>query len=151
MTDLGTLGNSSSNSYAFGINADGNVVGYSQLPGNNVDNAFYCDHTNLTMVSLYSLDGTDSRAFAINNNDQAVGWAEMNTSLGGNGIGFRSPYCPRRLSEAMGLHAHDGRRAAPSPYPCSCSSSQRSRRSRNWSLSVDILTPVLIVEHFRRF
>jgi probable HAF family extracellular repeat protein len=69
MNDLGTLGGSAS--YAWGINNDGQVVGYA-VTANGLSHAFLY---NGTMNDLGTLGGNSSLAYAINNSGQAVGYA----------------------------------------------------------------------------
>jgi probable HAF family extracellular repeat protein len=62
MTDLGTLGGTTSSANA--VSADGSViVGYSYLTGNSVRHAF--KYTGSTMTDLGTLGGTDSFASAV--------------------------------------------------------------------------------------
>jgi len=68
ITDLGTLGGT--NSDATGINASGQVVGYSELPGGTT-HAFLWQ--NGTMTDLGTLGGTHSYASGINSAGQIVG------------------------------------------------------------------------------
>ena len=77
IVDLGTLGGTSS--YARGINASGQIVGYSYLPGDSFYHAFV--YTNGTMTDLGTLGGKSSQAYGINDNGIIVGTA--NTSAGG--------------------------------------------------------------------
>lgn len=80
VTDLGTLGGT--NSYAMGINDNGQVVGGSYLTGNPtydagfpsespITHAFLYDGT--TMHDLGTLGGNSSTSYDINNNGQVVG------------------------------------------------------------------------------
>ena len=69
VTDLGTLGGT--DSYAYGINASGQVVGYCHTTGNAADHAFL--YSGSTMTDLGTLGGTDSYANGINDSGQVVG------------------------------------------------------------------------------
>jgi len=69
ITDLGTLGGATS--YAYGINNNGQVAGYSKISGNSDDHAFIYDGGKMT--DLGSLGGTTSYAYGINNSGQVVG------------------------------------------------------------------------------
>jgi probable HAF family extracellular repeat protein len=70
MTDLGTLGGTSS--YAAGINASGQVVGWASTT-NSSSRAFLWQDG--VMTDLGTLGGTLSGAHAINASGQVVGWA----------------------------------------------------------------------------
>lgn len=72
MTDLGTLGGSSSN--ANGINNIGQVVGTSSFAGDQIGHAFIYDHGNMT--DLGTLGGRSSSAWGINDRGQVVGYSE---------------------------------------------------------------------------
>ncbi len=69
--DLGTLGGD--NSYAYGINDSGLIVGYSQTTGNATYHAFI-DSGGL-MTDLGTLGGSYSMATGVNNSGQVVGVA----------------------------------------------------------------------------
>jgi probable HAF family extracellular repeat protein len=69
IVDLGTLGGSGS--LAYGINASGQVVGWSYTAGNAARHAFLYDGT--TMHDLGTLGGSDSLAYGINASGQVVG------------------------------------------------------------------------------
>jgi probable HAF family extracellular repeat protein len=69
-TLLGTLGGASSS--ARGINSEGNVVGYSLIPGSGY-HAFL--NSSGHMTDLGTLGGIWSQANAINDNNQIIGWA----------------------------------------------------------------------------
>ncbi|MHB8256939.1 MAG: lipase/acyltransferase domain-containing protein [Acidiferrobacterales bacterium] len=71
VTDLGTLGGTVS--YAFGINNNGQVVGYAFTADNATAHAFL--YSNGTMTDLGALGGTWSQASGINNSGQVVGGA----------------------------------------------------------------------------
>jgi probable HAF family extracellular repeat protein len=71
MRDLGTLGGISS--WAYGINASGQVVGSSYLSNNSDQHAFLYDGT--TMRDLGTLGGISSWAYGINASGQVVGWS----------------------------------------------------------------------------
>ena len=77
ITDLGNLGGSS---YATGINASGQVVGYSSTPY-ETEHAFL--YSSGTMQDLGTLGGSNSQAYGINASGQVVG---------GSGIAGNS-YC----------------------------------------------------------
>jgi probable HAF family extracellular repeat protein len=80
--DLGTLGGSQS--YAEGLNASGQVVGYSLLPGDAVRHAFV--YSNGVMTDLGTLGGTNSSAWGINASGQIVGYSD--TAGNGTQHGF---------------------------------------------------------------
>jgi probable HAF family extracellular repeat protein len=71
ITDLGTLGGTTSRPW--GINASGQVVGYSYTTGNTVYHAFL--YSGSTMTDLGTLGGTNSKAWGINASGQIVGEA----------------------------------------------------------------------------
>ena len=68
VTDLGTLGG---DSYAFSINASGQVAGYSFLTGNSVDHAVRWADT--TPTDLGTLGGGYSNGYGINASGQVAG------------------------------------------------------------------------------
>ena len=72
VTDLGTLGGSYS--VARGINAWGDVVGYSAMVGDSSSHAFLYDGS---MHDLGTLGGSASDAYGINSAGQIVGWASL--------------------------------------------------------------------------
>src|SRR2546421_15427 len=69
MEDLGTLGGSAS--YAYGMNAAGQVVGNSLTAGNDSQHAFRW--TGGVMQDLGTLGGHSSEAYAINDAGQVAG------------------------------------------------------------------------------
>lgn len=73
LTDLGTLGGSTSN--AAGINSAGQVVGSSTTTGDLTTHAFL--YSQGTMIDLGTLGGTSSQASGINNSAQVVGSAAL--------------------------------------------------------------------------
>jgi probable HAF family extracellular repeat protein len=73
LTDVGTLGGSWSN--AMRVNASGQVVGWSNLPGDNTGHAFMWQTG--TMTDLGTLGGRDSAARDINDCGQIVGWSSL--------------------------------------------------------------------------
>ena len=75
MTDLGTLGGSTS--YAFGINNAGQVTGYATTAGDAAAHAFL--YSGGKMIDLGSLGGT-SEGLALNNAGQVVGEAYLPTT-----------------------------------------------------------------------
>jgi probable HAF family extracellular repeat protein len=75
MIDLGTLGGS--NSGGFGINAAGQVAGYSATSSGE-DHAFL--YSNGTMWDLGTLGGSYSRGFGINSAGQVTGYADTGSA-----------------------------------------------------------------------
>src|SRR3989344_3471563 len=73
ITDLGTLGGIDNASYAYGINASGQVVGASYAPASSGTRAFL--YSGGVMTNLGDLGGNGSVAYGINNNGQVVGWS----------------------------------------------------------------------------
>ena len=73
MNDLGALYNNSYNSYAYGINDKGHIVGYSEDLSLTKPHAFL--YSNGLMQDMGTLGGLYSAANAINNQGQIVGWA----------------------------------------------------------------------------
>ena len=71
MTDLGTLGGTSSHGLA--INTAGQVTGAASLPGDSLFHAFRSDGT--TMTDLGTLGGAYSSGAAINTAGQVTGYA----------------------------------------------------------------------------
>ena len=70
MTDLGTLGGDES--WAWGINALGQVVGWSEIePGSDVHHAFLWEKS--MMTDLGTLGGQNSLGYAINALGQVAG------------------------------------------------------------------------------
>lgn len=74
-SDLGTLGGTES--YAYAVNDQGQVVGESSLAGDTDYHAFRWDSPDNPMTDLQTLGGTYSAAYAINNAGQIVGEASL--------------------------------------------------------------------------
>src|ERR1017187_7899977 len=73
ITDLGTLGGSFS--LAYGINDNGQIDGFSTLPGDAVQHSFVIEKG--AMIDLGTLGGPNSESFAnLNNAIQVAGTAE---------------------------------------------------------------------------
>ena len=86
ITDLGTLGGSSSSALA--INNEGQVVGRSTLPGDAVTGAFLWQDG--TMTDLGSLGGTFSTANGINRAGDVVGASELPNNTARHAVLFRN-------------------------------------------------------------
>jgi len=69
VTDLGTLGGSSSS--AWGINTGGTIVGVAKITGNTISDAF--SYSGGVMTDLGTLGGPGSQAFGINDGGTIVG------------------------------------------------------------------------------
>src|ERR1035441_6035389 len=77
ITDLGTLGGSFS--LAYGINDNGQIDGFSTLPGDTVQHSFVIEKG--AMIDLGTLGGPNSESFAnLNNAIQVAGTAETSVS-----------------------------------------------------------------------
>ncbi|MGA9568182.1 MAG: hypothetical protein WBS19_21855 [Candidatus Korobacteraceae bacterium] len=77
ITDLGTLGGSFS--LAYGINDNGQIDGFSTLPGDAVQHSFLIEKG--TMIDLGTLGGPNSESFAnLNNAIQVAGTAETSVT-----------------------------------------------------------------------
>ncbi len=112
--DLGTLGGAIS--CAYGINAKGNVVGYSQITGSTTEHAFiylYKGGVNSIMTDLQTLGGTNSRAYAINDADHVVGWSQTSSGdthaffYNGTNMLDLNTLSGDTASHAYGLNNHD--------------------------------------------
>lgn len=74
MIDLGSLGGTCG--YAQGLNNKGQVVGQSNLIGDQANHAFLWERAT-GLVDLGTLGGSDSTAYAINDNGEVVGAASL--------------------------------------------------------------------------
>jgi probable HAF family extracellular repeat protein len=106
ITDLGTLGGSRSG--AEGINAKGQVVGWSDLPGDNVVHAFLW--TNGVMRDLGTLGGDNSVARAVDSTGRVVGQSGTDTSSGrafvwDNGVMSELPGLDGNHVDALAINA----------------------------------------------
>lgn len=86
ITDLGTLGGSSSSALA--INNEGQVVGRSTLPGDTVTGAFLWQDG--AMTDLGSLGGTFNTANGINRAGDVVGASELPNNTARHAVLFRN-------------------------------------------------------------
>jgi probable HAF family extracellular repeat protein len=76
VTDLHNFGLGGTNSYAYAINADGKIAGYSQTEQDAAKRAFLYDGTQ--MINLGVLNGgTNSYGSGINSLGNVVGWSEI--------------------------------------------------------------------------
>ena len=85
ITDLGTLGCGTRDycngtSYATGINASGQVVGYSDDVNVGIPFAFITNPSTNAMINLGTLGGGTSQAFGINDSGQVTGYAGLASS-----------------------------------------------------------------------
>jgi probable HAF family extracellular repeat protein len=80
MADLGTLGGK--NSYAYGINGAGRVVGNSETATPGADHAFITGPNGIGMTDLGTLGGPTSLAYGINAAGQVVGYSDTHTASG---------------------------------------------------------------------
>ena len=91
--DLGTLGGA--DSYVYGINTSGQVVGYSYTSGIAAGHAFITGANGVGMTDLGTLGGTNSLAYGINTSGQVVGNSYTSDNAAGhafitgaNGVGM---------------------------------------------------------------
>lgn len=83
--DLGTLGGPYGGSYAWDINASGQVTGDTTLPDSGDDrHAFFWNGS--TMQDLGTLGGTESRAVAINDAGEVAGNSSVQPGIGMSGL-----------------------------------------------------------------
>jgi probable HAF family extracellular repeat protein len=76
LTDLGTLGGS--DSFAYGINNRGQVIGNARTTNNTAAHAFL--HSPGSMLDLGTLGGNNSYAYGVNTNGQVVGLSDRTTN-----------------------------------------------------------------------
>jgi len=118
LTDLGTLGGI--NSYGYGINAAGSVVGVSMLSDDATAHA--CLWSNSLKYDLGTLGGTNSAAYAINDANQIAGCSDTasglphaclivvnglgqvtsRTDLGALGVGYSYAYGLNNMGQVVG-------------------------------------------------
>jgi probable HAF family extracellular repeat protein len=78
--DLGTLGGDQS--YAYGINNSGQIVGYAYTTGDAAYHAAFWANSSSSPINLGTLGGNQSYANAINNSGQIVGYEENDLTNG---------------------------------------------------------------------
>jgi len=102
LTDIGTLGGS--DAYTYGLNAYGQVAGYSRITGDSEQHAFLWTPSTAngaagTMVDLGKLGGVFSGANAINDSGHVVGMTNMPS--GGDRAFLWTPTTPNATTGAM--------------------------------------------------
>jgi len=118
LTDLGLLGSGWSNTYATGINASGQVVGYAFNDGTNGTSfsdqyqAFVTGADGHGMAAIPTLGGSWNKATGINDNGWVVGTSATTTSTpGGDTRGFAmegAGAAPRSLGTLAGPSTANG-------------------------------------------
>ncbi len=98
--DLGTLGGVRSS--AADINNEGQIVGYSWLPGSTLEHAFLYDSIN-GMQDLGDLGRPHSSALGINDNSAIVGYSNVSTSTRWQAMVFDEDTGMERLLDSGGI------------------------------------------------
>ena len=82
LADLGTLGGL--NSFGYGVNASGRVVGISDITGNAASHAFLSGANGGALADLGTLGGSTSYGYGVNASGQVVGYSDTTGNAAGH-------------------------------------------------------------------